>query len=121
MLAAGIITLANAGAALGLVGLLAAAYAVLRSAQVKTTTDLYKQQSEALAVRLSTVEQAEVECRRRMAEVEAANKVLADQVTGTTAVVALGKIMEGHHRQVMTQLRRISGPEGPERRRKASA
>lgn len=97
---------------LGLAGLAGAALAWGRVNLAKTTLDLYKSDNEALRSRIETLEAEKVtgqhdlaECKGRVATLESANRVLADQVTGASAVAKLGDTITAHHREVVDLLR----------------
>lgn len=82
---------------IGLLSTLTIAFIVLKSTLTKTTSDLWKQEAEALGARLKTVEDSEHLCQKRLEAVEAANKVLSDQVTGATAIARLEAKMDKYH------------------------
>lgn len=97
---------------LGLAGLAGAAIAWGRVQLAKTTLDLYKADNEALRSRIDTLEGEKVELQHGVAEasgkiatLESANKVLADQVTGASAVAKLGETIGSQHRQVVDMIR----------------
>lgn len=97
---------------LGIAGLAGAALAWGRVNLAKTTLDLYKSDNEALRSRIETLEAEKVtsqhevaECKGKIASLEAANRVLADQVTGASAVAKLTDLITSHHREAMDLLR----------------
>lgn len=97
-------TLGIVGGVLALVALLTGAFVILKSTILRTTNDLWKQEAEALGARLKTVEDEEAKCRTRLAALESANKVLSDQVSGTSAILALGQKIEQNHKDIIGML-----------------
>lgn len=83
---------------------LAVAYAVLKSTLARTTSELWRQEADALRTRLETVEAQDAACKERLAAVETANKVLADQVSGASAVALMAKQMERYYADIMGML-----------------
>lgn len=99
-------------AVLGLAGLAGAAVAWGRVNLAKTTLDLYKADNDALRGRIETLESEKVqlqhgnaECAGKIATLESANRVLADQVTGASAVAKLTDTIGSQHREVVDLLR----------------
>lgn len=86
------------------VGLLGAAYVVLKSKLATTTSELWKDEADALRARLETVEKAEQLCNARLTVVEATNRVLSDQVSGTTAVRMLSDQLTRQHADIIRLL-----------------
>lgn len=86
------------------VGLLGAAWVVLRSKLATTTSELWKEEADALRARLETVEEAEQLCNQRLTIVEATNRVLSDQVSGTTAIRMLSDQLTRQHADVVRLL-----------------
>ena len=82
------------GGVAGLMTILTTAYVVMKSTLARTTVELWKQEADALRVRLETVELSDKGCKERLAAVEAANKVLSDHVTGATALASLAAHVE---------------------------
>lgn len=102
-----------AGIVLVVAGLLTAAGILAYAGLSRQTRDLWKERGDALEQRLNEVEAAQREClareeatKGRMESLENTNKVLSDQVSGTTAVLELGRRIEEHHRAVMEALGR---------------
>lgn len=77
------------GAVLALAGVLGIAYAVFRSATVQKTLDLYKGENEALGKAVARLQADFVAVLARAEELEKANGVLQQTVSGKEAIVAL--------------------------------
>lgn len=97
---------------IGLAGLAGAAIAWGRVNLAKTTLDLYKADNEALHSRIDTLEAEKVtlqhdvaESAGKLATLESANRVLADQVTGASAVAKLTEVLGGQHRELVDMIR----------------
>lgn len=92
------------GGFLTLVALLTTGYVILRSTLSRTTSELWKQEADALRTRLVTVEMLEADCKMRLTAVESANRVLSDQVSGTSAVALLAARIEKNQADLVALL-----------------
>lgn len=101
------IILTAVGLLLGLIGTLGIAYAVFRSATVQKTLDLYKGENEALGKAVARQQADIVTLTTKVEELEKANAVLRDTVSGTAAVETLKRQMAEEHNTVVDILTEI--------------
>lgn len=95
--------LAVVGTVLGLTGVLGIAYAVFRSATVQKTLDLYRGENEALGKAVAR-HQADLQALQAKAQqLEQANRVLQETVSGRAAVEELAARLAEFQRDRMTE------------------
>jgi D-aminopeptidase len=84
------VVIAGFGLVLAAVGLLGIAYAVFRSATVQRTLDLYRSENEALGKAVARLTADQLTLQAKTEQLETANKVLQDTVSGRDAIERLG-------------------------------
>lgn len=96
------------------VSIVAVGFIYFRTTMAKTTLDLYKADNDALRSRITTLESEKADLQKEVAQttgrissLETANKVLADQVTGASAVRELSGQMEKNHRETFEAIKSI--------------
>lgn len=83
------LVLAVLGAILAVAGALGIAYAVFRSATVQKTLDLYRSENEALGKAVARLQGDYLTIVAKAEELERANRVLQETVSGREAIQAL--------------------------------
>lgn len=103
--------MADLGSSLALVGgvvtvivIGAGIYAALKVNLRRATVDIWREQAEALASRLTTVEANEKECAAKLTAMAAANALLLDRISGVEAIHALAANSKQQHSEVMAAL-----------------
>jgi predicted nuclease with TOPRIM domain len=98
-------------AVLALTGALGIAYAVFRSATVQKTLELYKNENEALGKAVARLQADYLTIAAKAEELERANRVLQETVSGREAVQGLSSQLAkyeearaGEHRAMVTLL-----------------
>lgn len=91
------------GGALAVLAVLAGAVVVVISTVTSKSRELLREENADYARRLAQVETEYEACKARMSSIEAANQVLADQVTGASAIKELGATIEEHHAELLEQ------------------
>ena len=93
--------IAALGGALGIVGLLAAGYVVVRSSVQSETTKLWKEQAGALEARLGEVEARNERCETENAALRARLNTLESVVTAGPAIEALRRDLASQHVELL--------------------
>jgi hypothetical protein len=91
------------GTLLGLLGLLGGGYAWFTYSKGKALKDLWEEEAKAEKARGDRLEKSNDELTQRVVAVEAANKVLSDQVSGRSAVEALRADLDVWRHELVTQ------------------
>lgn len=81
-------------AVLGIAGLVAAAYAVIRTNASQATIRTLKDDNDALRGRVETLEKSDGECKKQLEHVQAQNKLLNELVTGAPAIAEVKGAVE---------------------------
>lgn len=92
---------------IALAAILGSALVWVRVNMAKTTIEIYKGENEALRTRQTSLESEVAACNGKIATLELANRVLADQVTGASAVAKLESTISAHHREVVDLFRHL--------------
>lgn len=117
------------GGILGTVGVLGAAFAVLKSNVATRTIELWKEQAGAWEERVRQVEgentrlKVESEANKaRLETLEASNKLLSNQVAAAPEMIALRRDIGTQHNEILGMLEQVMAAEGvkPKRRRRAA-
>ncbi len=89
-----------------IIGLLAAAFSVIRSTTIKTLVDAQERTIKTLQI--ETNEQLTIinTCKERLMDAEDAVRVLQDQVTGATAIATLAKQIAEQHEELLQEVKK---------------
>lgn len=103
------------GGLFGIIAIVAAALVYLKMGMAKTTIDLYREDNAALRLRMDSIEEERDElrmqvssCHGKISALEEERSILRDLATGKSAVDGLAHIVETHHGEVMSLLKKIT-------------
>lgn len=107
--------LAVFGAVIALALLLGGLYVTARSGLERKTGELWEQNAKALEAKVERLEDDlkisqtnELSCQQRLASAEGSIKTLQEVVSGTQAIAALEQVIEAHHQEVTSLLKKVT-------------
>ncbi len=97
---------------LALATALGALYGYFRRGLVNTTSDIWKEEAQALGAKVERLESSDAECKRELVKMKATMEGWTSMVTGAAEVLALSGRIDVHHQDIMRELAGIASAIG---------